>query len=100
MRTDISVAASPLAVLCHGIFSTKTYTAQTPIVWQHLFLSDTQMTNWSEGSSLFLAWVVGKEPTLKASERPAPPITALSGSLRIRHPNHVGAHVGKSSPPA
>jgi hypothetical protein len=90
MRTTISVAASPRAMLCQGIFATKTYTAQTPIVWQHLFVSDMQMTNWAGGSNLFLAWVVGKKLTLKSSER----------SLRIGYPNHVGAYVGKSSPPA
>jgi hypothetical protein len=45
-------------------FTMKTYTAETvsPIVWQHVFVSDTPMTNWCGGSSLLLTRVVKKRP--------------------------------------
>jgi hypothetical protein len=62
MRTTAIAASRPL----HGqaAFTMKTYTAETvsPIVWQHVFLSDTPMTNWCGGSSLLLTRVVKKRP--------------------------------------
>jgi hypothetical protein len=40
----------------------KPYTAETasPIVWQHVFVSDTPMTNWCGGSSLLLSRIIKK----------------------------------------
>jgi hypothetical protein len=45
-------------------FTIKTYSAETvsPIVWQHVFVSDTPMTNWCGGSSLVLTRVIKKRP--------------------------------------
>jgi hypothetical protein len=60
MRTTASTAA-----LRHGAFTSKTYAAQTPVVWQHSFLSAKRMTNWSEGAPVFLAWVTGSKITRK-----------------------------------
>jgi hypothetical protein len=102
MRTTVSIAARPRDLPWQGPFTTETYAAQTPVVWQHLFVSHKQMTNWFGGSNLFLAWVVGKKLTRKTNKRRAPQRTTLHRSFRIRHSNkiYVGAHVGKSSPPA
>jgi hypothetical protein len=61
MRTTI--AASPRRLHWQAAFTTKTYKAQTSslVVWQHVFVSDTPMTNWC-GSSLLLTQVVKKSP--------------------------------------
>jgi hypothetical protein len=40
-------------------FASKPYAASSPVIWQHRFLSDKQMKNWSEGEPVFLAWVPG-----------------------------------------
>jgi hypothetical protein len=57
MRTTI--AASPRRLHWQAAFTAKTYKAQTSslVVWQHVFVSDTPMTNWC-GSSLLLTRVV------------------------------------------
>jgi hypothetical protein len=57
MRTTI--AASPPRLHWQAAFTTKTYKPQTSslVVWQHVFVSDTPMTNWG-GSSLLLTRVV------------------------------------------
>jgi len=62
MRTTAIAASRPLH--WQAAFTMKTYTAETvsPIVWQHVFLSDTPMTNWCGGSSLLLTRVVKKRP--------------------------------------
>jgi hypothetical protein len=62
MRTTI--AASPPRLNWQAAFTTKTYKPQTSslVVWQHVFVSDTPMTNWS-GSSLLLTRVVKKTPS-------------------------------------
>ena len=61
MRTTI--AASPRRLHWQAAFTTKTYKPQTSslVVWQHVFVSDTPMTNWG-GSSLLLTRVVKKHP--------------------------------------
>ena len=61
MRT--TSAASPRRLHWQAAFTTKPYKAQTSslVVWQHVFLSDTPMTNWG-GSSLLLTRVVKKYP--------------------------------------
>src|SRR6478609_8234263 len=61
MRTTI--AASPPRLHWQAAFTTKTYKPQTSslVVWQHVFVSDTPMTNWG-GSSLLLTWVVKRHP--------------------------------------
>jgi hypothetical protein len=65
MRTTASIAAPPRNLRRQGTFANKTYAAQTPVIWQHSFLSDKQMTNWSDGAPVFLAWVVGSKVTRK-----------------------------------
>src|SRR6476620_8310416 len=62
MRTTI--AASPPRLHWQAAFTTKTYKPQTTslVVWQHVFVSDTPMTNWG-GSSLLLTRVVKKTPS-------------------------------------
>ena len=61
MRT--TAAASPRRLHWQAAFTLKTYKAQTSslVVWQHVFVSDTPMTNWC-GSSLLLTRVVKKNP--------------------------------------
>jgi hypothetical protein len=61
MRT--TTAASPRCLHWQAAFTTKTYKAQTSslVFWQHVFLSDTPMTNW-RGSSLLLTRIVEKPP--------------------------------------
>ena len=63
MRTTI-IAASPRPLHWQAAFTMKTYSAQvlSPVVWQHVFVSETPMTNWYGGSSLFLTRVVKKGP--------------------------------------
>jgi hypothetical protein len=58
MRTTAIAASRPLH--WQAAFTIKTYTAETvsPVVWQHVFVSDTPMTNWCGGSSLVLTRVV------------------------------------------
>ena len=62
MRTTIT--ASPPRLHWQAAFTTKTYKPQTSslVVWQHVFVSDTPMTNWG-GSSLLLTRVVKKNPS-------------------------------------
>ena len=62
MRTTI--AASPPRLHWQAAFTTKTYKPRTSslVVWQHVFVSDTPMTNWN-GSSLLLTRVVKKNPS-------------------------------------
>ena len=61
MRTTI--AASPRRLPWQAAFTTKTYKPQTSslVVWQHVFVSDTPMTNWGS-SSLLLTRIVKKHP--------------------------------------
>jgi len=73
MRTTTIAASRPLH--WQAAFTMKTYTAETvsPIVWQHVFVSDTPMTNWCGGSSLVLTRVVKRRPEAHlpvASHRP------------------------------
>ena len=61
MRT--TSAALPRRLHWQAAFTTKPYKAQTSslVVWQHVFVSDTPMTNWG-GSSLLLTRIVKKHP--------------------------------------
>jgi hypothetical protein len=61
MRT--TSAASPRRLHWQAAFTTKPYKAQTSslVVWQHVFVSDTPMTDWC-GSNLLLTRVVEKPP--------------------------------------
>ena len=58
-----TIAASPRRLHWQAAFTTKTYKPQTSslVVWQHVFVSDTPMTNWG-GSSLLLTRIVKKHP--------------------------------------
>ena len=56
MRTAVSNAASLHRLHWQAAFALKTYQTSSPVFWQHVFVSDTPMTNWSGGSSLFLNW--------------------------------------------
>jgi len=69
MRT--STAASPRRLHWQAAFTTRTYKAQTSSLafWQHVFVSDTPMTNWC-GSSLLLTPVVTKSPPAQNVVRP------------------------------
>ena len=62
MRTAVSNAASPRHLHWQAAFTTKAYQTSSPVLWQHVFVSDTHMTNWSGGSSLFLHWAAEKRP--------------------------------------
>jgi hypothetical protein len=62
MRTVVSNAASPRQLYWQAAFTTNAYQTLSPVVWQHAFVSDTHMTNWSGGSDLFLTWVADKSP--------------------------------------
>ena len=68
MRT--TSATSPRRLHWQAAFTTKPYKAQTSslVVWQHVFLSDTPMTNWC-GSSLLLTRVVKKNPSAQNAVR-------------------------------
>ena len=70
MRT--TSAASPRRLHWQAAFTTKPYKAQTSslVVWQHVFVSNTPMTNWC-GSSLLLTWVVKKNPSAQNAVRQA-----------------------------
>ena len=61
MRTTAIAASRPLH--SQAAFTIKTYTAETvsPVVWRHVFVSDTPMTNWCGGSSLVLTRVVKRQ---------------------------------------
>jgi hypothetical protein len=78
MRTTTIAASRPLH--WQAAFTMKTYTAETvsPIVWQHVFVSDTPMTNWCGGSSLLLTRVVKKRPTTNDPHPPGPPFDGLA----------------------
>ena len=79
MRTTI--AASPPRLHWQAAFTTKPYKAQTSslVVWQHVFVSDTPMTNWC-GSSLLLTRVVKKHPSSLARQQNISPPRSLGGS--------------------
>ena len=68
MRT--TSAASPRRLHWQAAFTTKPYKAQTSslVVWQHVFVSNTPMTNWC-GSSLLLTRVVKKNPSAQNAVR-------------------------------
>jgi hypothetical protein len=70
MRTVISNAAAPRRLHWQAAFTIKPYRTLTPIVWQHAFMSDRRMTNWSGGSDLFLRWVSGGSPDGKVNVSP------------------------------
>ena len=74
MRTTI--AASPPRLHWQAAFTTKTYKPRTSslVVWQHVFVSDTPMTNWN-GSSLLLTRVVKKTP----------PAQSVAGATDVPH---------------
>ncbi len=78
MRTTAIAASRPLH--WQAAFTMKTYTAETvsPIVWQHVFVSDTPMTNWRGGSSLVLTRVVKKRSTTNDPNPPGPPFDGLA----------------------
>jgi hypothetical protein len=70
MRTAISSAAAPRRFHWQAAFTTKPYRTLTPIVWQHAFVSDRRMTNWSGGSDLLLSWVSDGNPNGEARVSP------------------------------
>jgi len=89
MRT--TSVASPRRLHWQAAFTIKPYKAQTSslVVWQHVFLSDTPMTNWY-GSNLLLTRVVKKHPSAQnavkaltvnvARQQNVSPPRSLSGS--------------------
>ena len=79
MRTTRAV--SPRRLHWQAAFTTKPYKAQTSslVVWQHVFVSDTPMTNWC-GSSLLLTRVVKKHPSSLARQQNISPPRSIGGS--------------------
>lgn len=71
MRTTV-IAASPQPLHWQAALTMKAYTAQilSPVVWQHVFVSDTPMKSWCGGSSLFLTRVFKKGPLGTTSDAP------------------------------
>jgi hypothetical protein len=96
MRTTTSNAALPRDVRRRSAFTTKTYAARSPVVGQHLFLSERQRTNWSGGVAVFLAWAAGGKVTRKHGCA----MGVAASAPRVTKMIPVGAHVGNSSPPA
>ena len=68
MRTAVSNAVSLRRLRWQAAFA-KTYRTSSPVLWQHVFVSDTPMTNWSGGSSLFLNWAAEKTPEGRVSRQ-------------------------------
>ena len=66
MRTAVSEAPSLRHLDWQAAFTTMAYQTSSPVFWQHVFVSDTPMTNWSGGSSLFLNWAAEKRAPWKA----------------------------------
>jgi hypothetical protein len=66
MRTAVSEAPSLRHLHWQAAFTTMAYQTSSPVFWQHVFVSDTPMTNWSGGSSLFLNWAAEKRAPWKA----------------------------------
>jgi len=96
MRTATSNAAVPRDARRRSAFTAKAYTARSPVVWQHLFLSEKRMTNWSGGLAVFLAWAAGGKVTRKNGCA----IGVAASAPRVAKMIPVGAHVGNSSPSA
>jgi hypothetical protein len=69
MRITTSIRGAAGDLLRQRAFTTKAYAAQTPVIWQHMFLSDKKMTNWSGGSPVFFAWVASSKVTRKQRGR-------------------------------
>jgi hypothetical protein len=77
MRTITSRVASPRRSRWQAVF-TNTHQTLTPIVWHHAFVSGTDMTSWSGGSNLLLAWVMGEGLTI-SGDNPRPFFSAGTG---------------------
>ena len=77
MRTAVSNAASPRRLHWQAAFTTKNYQASSPVFWQHVFVSDTPMTNWSGGSSLFLNWALWKTKATRTMSYCLSPVISL-----------------------
>lgn len=54
MRTTVASATVPRRWL--AALTATPYRSLTPPVWQHTFVSDRPMLNWSGSTSLLLAW--------------------------------------------
>jgi hypothetical protein len=63
MRT-VSSAALPPHLHWQAAFTIQTYQTLSPVVWQHAFVSDTPMTNWSGCAGLLLTWVADEGLTI------------------------------------
>jgi hypothetical protein len=96
MRSTASIAARPRDLALQGAFTNQAYTAQTPIIWQHWFLSDKQMTNWSEGVPVFLTWAAGS----KVAQKTGCAVAVANSAPSFTKERPVGALAGHRSPPA
>jgi hypothetical protein len=97
MRT--TSAASPRRLHWQAAFTTKPYKAQTSslVVWQHVFVSDTPMTNWC-GSSLLLTRVVKKNPSAQNVVRvPTEDIGASTKRLAAAEPRRIARFDSKQN---
>jgi hypothetical protein len=62
MRTAISNAAPPHRLRWQAGFTIETYQTLSPAIWHHVFVADTNMTNWRGGSDLILSWSFAGNP--------------------------------------
>ena len=62
MRTVDSNAASPRHLHWQAAFNTAPYRTLSPVIWQHSFVSQSSMTNWSGGKDLLVKWVADNSP--------------------------------------
>jgi hypothetical protein len=61
MRTTLLAAALPHPKHWHaGFASARRAQTWSPVVWQHVFLSDKPMPNWHSASRLVLSWADDK----------------------------------------
>lgn len=97
MRTAVSNAESPRHLQWQAAFTPKSYQTLSPVVWQHAFVSDTRMTNWFGGSSLFLNWAAEKR-RLEDEGGSHPELSPFGGYFAVHH--FKSARVGESCSPA
>jgi hypothetical protein len=83
MRTAVCYAASPRRLPWQAAFTTNPHQASSPVVWQHVFVSDIPMTNWSAGSSLLLRWDAEKGLAKMQASGPHSELSACAGNFAL-----------------
>lgn len=64
MRSVILDAAMPRPLRWQAALTNKPYQALSPVIWQHRFISDKPMTNWTCGVRLSLIELNGNGPVV------------------------------------